>query len=449
MINKYRLVYTLLLLAFWPVVTQGFICDELLPFLSPVKPLVMGASDIIVTIMGFILLRDKTDRIVFWSFIVLAAATTLVNHISLGTTLNGMRDFIGLTLTVPIWRYLFRSPYRREFIEKFDRQLFIYLIIQAVCLTEQFLRYGANDHGGGSWGNNQSGIVSTSIYYVSFYLMTRRWDTDLNYVQNLWKNVWLIVLLYPTFLNETKVSFVYLLLYFPLLYKINRNYIFKLLKISPIAIGLVVLLVPVYLSVTHQDMEKIFTQESMIEYISGGDNLDEYIDIAQKAQDNPNLIIENLWAVDVPRFAKIGFAPSILHDQSGGIILGAGLGHFKGGTMVSTSKFATKNEWVLTGTRPWLYFILIQLGILGIIWFVVSMFLEADFRRNYMDPFGTNIKLYFTLFMLILMFYNEAPRAMPLCLLFFYALAQTTTPDKTLNSERATEDKSKLTNLNT
>ena len=426
MINKFNFLYTLTLIAFWAYVTVGFVSEEILPFMGGVRTPVNMLCDIIVAIIGIGLLKSRSDRWILLSFLAIGFLSWLINRESIFTTLNGMRDFIGIILSIPILRYFLSSSRGAEFREKFDRQLFIYLVIQAVCITEQFLRYGANDHGGGSWGNNHSGIVSTSIYIISFYLMTRRWDSTHSYIDNLVHNWILIFLLYPTFLNETKVSFVYFLCYFVLLLELNRRFLSKLVLLSPAILVASAGVGWLYMATLENDVdEEVFSWEIMEEYIFGGENADEYIEIALMAQDDPTMEIDNEWVVDLPRFTKLFLLSEVLEPTKGGLWFGAGLGQFKGGSTGGQTEFARENEWYMRGTRPLSMFIILQIGMIGLLWFIIAMITDIDFKRNLYGQFGANIKWYFAIVVLGMLFYNEAMRAMPLCIIMFYPLVQT------------------------
>ena len=83
-----------------------------------------------------------------------------------------------------------------------------------------------------------SGILSFSIYYASFYLLNKRIDRN-NIMRSLYKNWTLIFLLFPTFLNETKISFALIIAYFILLLPIDRKYIIRITFLSPLIIILV------------------------------------------------------------------------------------------------------------------------------------------------------------------------------------------------------------------
>lgn len=424
MINKYRLVYTLLLLAFWPAAVVGFLAEELLPFLQGARPIIYLAADMIVMLTGFALMHDRRDKIICYSFLAIGLFSTFFNHEGAFAFVNGMRDFVGMIFVLPIMRFLLQTRHHDEFTRKIDRQLYIYLFIQALCITVQFMRYGANDHGGGSWGFGSSGLVSVSIYFISFYLMTRRWNDNLNLGANLCRNWILVFLLYPTFLNETKASFVFLICYFALLMEMNKAYILKLLLITPVMAVFIAAAVHFYLLATDYTYEQVFSSEAMDEYLTGGESDEEILDMMLKVQDNPDLIENNQWVQDLPRFMKINLLDNVLSTTRGGIIFGAGLGQMKGGTIVEQSQFAQEYSWYIGGTRPYMMFIIVQIGIVGFLWFLMTMYFDIAPGKKFYGKFSLNIKTYFLLVITMFMFYSDALRSMPFCIILFYILAR-------------------------
>ena len=426
MINRHNLVYYTLTIVFWLYATIGFVSEEVLPPLASVRPVLTLLLDGVIALMGLALLRARNDVWIVISFAVIAVLSAYVNHTGMMMFMNGFREFVGVLFVLPVMRFLLSGCRGAEFQRKFDRQLYIFLWVQVFCLVEQFVRYGANDHGGGSFGNFSSGAISTAIYTISFYLMTRRWNQDWNYAQNLAKNWVLIFLLFPTLLNETKVSFVYLLIYFLLLFKLNRAYVFKVLCALPFMVAALIAVGYFYIQATGENADYVFSADTMEMYLAGGDAEDEFIEIAQMAQDNPGMEDINDWIVDLPRFTKIFMMDNLLKTERGGMLLGAGLGQFKGGTMVQSSEFAKTNDWYLRGTRPLTVFLFIQLGWLGFIWYLMTMWTDFNMKHNYGGALGKNVQWFILLLTLIFLFYIDAIRNLPLCVILFYVLATST-----------------------
>ncbi|MDE6130471.1 MAG: hypothetical protein K2F74_02660, partial [Muribaculaceae bacterium] len=281
MIEKYKLFYRTFIVLFWIMMCWGFVSEEFLPFLSKLTTFEMLFIDGAFALFGFVTIRNKGDIAVLVTFLVIGVISTIyLNGIGWYNFGNGFRDFVGIIFVVPVIRWFFRSERSAEFVRDFDKQLKIWLYVQAFCLTWQFIRYGANDAGGGSFGYGSSGMVSTLIYLISFYLLSKNWDSS-----NAWKSIKenkeYLILLYPTFLNETKISFIYLMLYMLLLIKFDRTVWIKAVFLFPVFGMVMALLFSVYLDVTDQEGDEVLTWEFLSQYFfSGGQDFDYDVDLA-------------------------------------------------------------------------------------------------------------------------------------------------------------------------
>ena len=416
MIEKYK-IYTCLLSAFlWLSLCWGFVQDELVPGLEHVRSFVFLFADFVFLVLGLYALRSRRDVYIVISFLLILLFSAVLNRQGIVTIFNGSRDFIGLLLAAPVIRMLLLSKYSERFEGSFDRQLLVFLSLQTVCVTWQFFKYGPGDYVGGSMGEGASGTISVLIYFISFYLMIRRWDCELSYFMNIRKNFLLVFLLYPTFLNETKISLVLFVFYFTLLVKIDRDIVLKAMKMFPIIIVLSIASVTVYSYVVDTDAGDVFTEDNMYNYFIGED-IDYLIDVAMKVQDQ-EIETDNVWAVDIPRISKLVLAPVILDDTGGKIWLGAGVGQFKGASVIGQTSFARKNNWFLQGSRPLLFFIIVQLGVIGLIWLLINLITIVQTGDRF--TFAWNIRLYLYLLIAMSMLYNDSFRLYPYCFILFY-----------------------------
>ncbi len=420
MVEKYKLYYRTFLVIFWVASSFGFVSEELLPPLKGATSIVFLLCDVVLFVLGLVTLRQKGDVLTFISYLLLAVTSTiLLNGESALNLLNGSRDFLGLILVAPVLRYFFTCKHSREFMASFDRQLYIWLCLQAVCITEQFLRYGANDHGGGTMGMGASGIASILIYLVSFYLISRRWDSS-HFWRSLKENWKYIFLLYPSYLNETKLSFILLAAYFVLLIKFDRKLVLRAVFIIPVAIAGLCGISAIYFSVTNQDADKVLSKEFVEEYLYGGEDLDKLIDVGLMVQSGEiEVDPRDWWAVDIPRMAKLLLIGPYVADCPGGHALGAGLGHFKGGQLVKETHFAEQNRWLLQGSRPWSFFVYVQLGWVGFLWSLLVLG-RLIFCRGSRYPQHRQIMILVSLAALAIMFYNDTFRVFNFCVTMFY-----------------------------
>ena len=194
-VEKNKIYQNILFTAFWIRAMFGFISDELMPFISSLTPIVYLLFDATLVILGCLTIKKRWDLMILFSFLIIFYITTCVyNGLDLLFFINGLRDFITFLFIIPILSYFFAEEERKEaFVESFDKQLYIFLLVQAICLTWQFLKYGANDHGGGSLGNWNSGVISIMIFLISFYLIQKRIDKK-NYIASLWRNKIYVIL---------------------------------------------------------------------------------------------------------------------------------------------------------------------------------------------------------------------------------------------------------------
>lgn len=419
MIERYKLYYTTFLVIFWTFMCWGFVVEELLPGLSVATSIVFLLIDVATAALGLLTIRKWSDILVGLLFALLAIISTkFVNHESTITLINGFRDFIGIIFVPPILRYFFTNNYDGRFTRSFNKQLKLWLIIQAFCITWQFFRYGAGDHGGGSLGNGWSGMTSMMIYWISFYLITRDWDSSA-YFASLKRNKLYAILLFPTYLNETKISFILLILYFLLLIKFDRELIIKMIYIIPsVVIGFITLGI-IYLNVTDQEADELLSAEFYEQYMYGL-NLDEMIDVGIRVQDGDiEVDPRDWWIVDIPRLAKLVLIGPALEERPGGVWLGAGVGHFKGGSNLQETTFSRQNKWLLQGSRPELFFIYTELGFAGLLWFFIAV-PRLLFTRGSLDRYSRQIQFLLGTSFLLILIYNDMFRFIIVCVVMFY-----------------------------
>lgn len=418
-IDKTKSTINIVLTLFWVWCTFGFIAEEIAPFLENIKSSIFFLIDVIFLAIGLVVLKEKWDKIFVFSFLALTFFITCIHcKYDLIFYFNGLREFVYLLWIIPILRFIYNSRQNDEFVRRFDKHLFIFLIIQAVCITIQFLKYGANDHGGGSMGNGLSGAVSIMIYLISFYLMKKHMNPD-DYFGSLLKNKWLIILLFPTMLNETKISFILLAMYFVLLLPINRKFITRILFFSPIMCILMYLVFNIYMSTTDNQFD--ITSGDFLEayfYAAQDDDIVEWVSVLQ--EQGEDFTIDGTY--DIPRFTKYLMIPELTEYYPGHTITGFGIGQFKGGTMIESSDFYKENEWLLRGSIPYGYHAYIQIGFFAIIYFLWFWHRFGSMRSNTKADRG--IIIFFIIVTIIIMLYNDFFRFGPLCFAFFYIYSQ-------------------------
>lgn len=432
-VKDYSAIYQkLFFFIFWVGATFGFISDEIITDLASWRSIVFVCLDALWVLLACFTVR-KAIHLAGIAVLLLVSyvATCMTEGMPLLFWLNGLRDFMGLMLAYPIMCYFMGDSDRREQFEPaLDRTLLAFLLLQALCVVYQFVSYGAGDHCGGSFGNWYSGQVSMCIYIASFMLVHKNLDSN-NIVQSLLQNKLPIILLFPTFLNETKISFVLFALYVVLLMPMDRRYIIRAMWLLPGALLLVWLAGSVYM-MTAKDKVDLLDEEYITEYLM--------IDDIDAAEGGALWDMEQGNAADVPRLTKIMYLP-ILHEQEPGHeMLGWGVGQFKGGQGMTTSDFAYRFDWLLCGSIPYVFHIHIQLGMVGVVlvslWIVLLFIVAPSWSRGR----DYSMQMLALLVILIIMVYNDSLRDLWMCMFLFALLASSWIPKDDEEEEEEEED---------
>jgi hypothetical protein len=400
---------------FWISTCYGFVCDEFLStdLCNTVEQLMLLSSNAAFLILGLITIRHKLDIAIAISYVIISfICTCIINHLSPITWLNGSRIFWGFIFTVPIFRFICDDEMLRDnFVRKFDRTLLIWLYVQAFCITWQYFEYGAGDPGGGSFGTKGfSGTVSICIYLISLYLIRKRLDN-----QNLWRSVaanWkYLALLIPTFMNETKISFILLALYLILLIPINKKTAKRLMIGIPAIVGILAGAVLLFSSLTMYNgnftADDVFSINFLEKYM--------YADF-EESEGNAKYGLETENQLpDVPRITKIAFLPILLDQEGGNPLFGFGVGHFMTGSFFGTTELYENWDWLLVGTSPMIFLVFVQLGILGCIW---TTFVWITWFTSHPKPFDKrdiNIQLLIIAIIVGMLIYGPLFRDMNFC----------------------------------
>jgi hypothetical protein len=262
------------------------------------------------------------------------------------------------------------------------------------------------------------------ICLISFYLASQNWDED-NYFASMKANKKYIFLLFPVFLNETKISFIYIIIYFVLLYRYKVQNIGKLILVSPIFIAAILGMYNVYAYVTDVGDKNVFSAEYLNAYLVGND-IDEIITYSQMAADD-EYEEDYLWFIDMPRFLKIFLIPETLSKTNGGMILGAGLGQFKGGSTLEKTRFSTENKWVLNGSIFMIYIYMIQLGVVGLLW-GLSSFIAVIRNQGSTIRHALQNRLYLIAMYIAALVYLPLLTFLQFAVVFYYICTVSTIP---------------------
>lgn len=365
-LSKPRVVLAAFFSVFWVMAVLPYLMQEVSQDLyKSAGSYLQFAGDAVVILLGLWLLRAKADWILFGAYLVISVwSTVFVNAGGLMQWANGSRIWLPMLLVVPVLRYLWATEERREaFIYWFDRSVFWFLCLQAPCLVEEAVRYGIGDHGGGSLGDNMSGVVSMLIYGSSFYLILRRWNPAWSYLKNLGRNWILLVLLLPTFLNETKVSLVLMPLYLFLLVPVTKGYGRRLALLSPVFAALIAGGGWLYFKST--DSAAFLSKDAMEFYLMGDDAA---LNMIELLADNDIMERSDGGETDLARGLKFAAVPLIMERHPGTVWTGFGVGQFKGGSVLETTRFSRDYDWLIEGTKMMGMVWVTELGLPGLLW---------------------------------------------------------------------------------
>lgn len=375
-VSKRRVVAYAVAAIFWVSALATFVGEELsAATYQRLQPIVQLSLDGSIIALGLWLLRSKIDIILLVSYCAISLVSTMwVNDGSLIQWLNGSRYYLPMLMLLPTFRYLFAERRSSELLRKAsEKMMMAFLIIQAPCIVEQALRYGVGDHGGGSLGNNMSGVVTMMIYAFALYLTMRHWDDKRGYFSNIAAYPLPTLLLLPTFLNETKVSFVMLPMYLFFLLPAGRRYVAKMLLLVPVVVAAAGAGFWIYSQSSGNDSE-IFTGDAIEFYLTGNEASLVMIEalVDREVDDDGDA------SSDLARGLKFAAMPLIIPSAPAGSALGFGVGQFKGGSVLPKSGFALEYQWLLRGTQMMGMIWFLELGWCGVAW--VAAFFAVAFR---------------------------------------------------------------------
>lgn len=324
-----------------------------------------------------------------------------IKDLTLVSFVNGMRDFLPYFLFPVIFIRIFQHNDYKSLVKIMNRFLYIFLIVQIPVSIQQFIKMGAGDYVGGTFGLGGSGVLTFTVYLSTYYLMIQNFDHN-KFFQSILKKSYLLVLWLPSFINETKISFMLMILFFVLLLPLNIKSIFNSILIGLVLIPVLLYFDSVYTKTTgYGFLDEIFQKEYVTRYLLG----DSDMDLSQTG--------------DIPRFTKIILAFQIQKKEI--FLFGNGAGQFKGGTTLSLTPFATSYMWLLQGSRPMLFLVFVQLGLLGFIFYALSWLkLVSNAWKNKTFMYSRNLCIYLMAAYIIIMFYNESLRYLFFSGIFMY-----------------------------
>lgn len=392
-----------------------FIGQSLAPGFPEVNSYLLLILDTGLISLGFFSLKAKKNRILIAILLIFLCTSTFTyflndSFVSIVTHLNGLREILILFSATIFIVNVTDSNFSAYFHSYFMKFLYFFLLCQIPICIYQYLQFGAGDRVGGGFGPGGSGTLTLIVFIGVFFIL-------LNHSKNKFSGVplsrYLLVLpfLTPTFFNETKITFVLFVLLFILLTKFNLRSLPKLILTFVIAAGIIFSFSQVYYLTVKQQKHilKNDARRSSVEEIFNQRFLENYLL-------NPNTL-----NTDVSRITKIEIAFDLILENRLHLLFGKGFGIFKGGNTVKSSQFAKENDWLLGGTVPYLFFLILQGGIVNT--FLILLLIIHPFKSFFKEhlPFLIKRDGYFliSIFLLIL-FYNAAFREGAFVMIFLY-----------------------------
>ena len=315
------------------------------------------------------------------------------NGNSLSYSLNGIREILNVLCLAVFFNHVFSEENEElaaEYVELFRKFAIFFVIAQLPAAAYQFSLHGPSDWVGGTYGNFGSGNLTLSVTCLVFFLS--------HFTMNLTQRLLLYACLLPLFLNETKVSFILIPV---LILFIHFKPKLKSILGAAFAAGIALFIFNRYFTTNigvdfDNNLTGIFSEDFIEGYLFG----DIYT------------------YTDVPRFTKIILAWKLLAENATTLLFGFEYGIFRGGEVVEMSQFSQSVQWLMTGTRPYLFFLMIQGGVLLVTGFVL---LIAQINR-FFTKYNNKYKTFLFLLFIVILFYNDALRSHNILIVYMFSI---------------------------
>ncbi|MCC6395843.1 MAG: hypothetical protein IT282_02420 [Bacteroidetes bacterium] len=380
----FRMVLFFLVLGFHSYV--GIFSTILLPGISLIVRYVFVVTDVLmVALCVTVFWRNRTHygARALSLFVAFALLTFIYNieHMGPSATLNGLREPVFFLSSLVVVYDFFQSDLRDRFVESFTSYLFVFALLQLPASLYEVARFGATDHVGGTFGFGGSGILTQLLFLIAFYFVVRRGSLYEGTAFNIKKVFLYSILLIPCALNETKISFIFLPLFFSLI-AFTSGKVYRAIPIVVLSV-LLGLFWEYFYSTNVQETRTVFDIRYVERYLYSGDN-----------------------SVDMPRLARIPVMFHLMRGDIGAILLGLGYGLFGGANVLGMTQLG-KTLSFLGGSKILLFTIWIQGGLLAVLSVAFAMF--GFMRTKSWNYYTLRRFKWFLFFSLIVMWvYNDA-----------------------------------------
>lgn len=353
--------------------------------------------DLSLIVLGLMFINDNRNRFIFRLFLIFIVTSTFTyavnSDVSIISHINGMREYLIIFAAYSFANVVFASEYRDLFLNKFYGFIKLFLIVQIPVTFFQFLKYGANDQVGGTFGPGNTGTLTITIFILCFYLIWIQYNRHLVDRFNYRFNLSVLPFFLPILLNETKISFFFFFLFFLFQLNLSRKALVSNIILLIFAVG-------------------VFNVYN--NYIASGGTANVVFD--RQFYDKYLFMDYEKGDVDIARFTKISIATEILSQDFLSTLFGKGIGIFKGGKLLERSEFSVKYLWLLRGSRPYLFFLLMQGGVLNTLIILMLLFyplIKGSKRvalRNGNILQLKNLQYFIAATLVLILFYNDSLR---------------------------------------
>lgn len=363
---------------------------------------VTSIIDILIVLLTISLVRSKTKYLKYLiTFISVSFLSySFSNNSSIFSHINGIRETAVFICYFIIMDILFHSGQIKLINKRFSTFAYIFLATQIPISLIQFIRFGPGDLVGGTFEIGGSGLLSLSIFLLVFYLIEDKIKTP---DERIIKGVPLIIFLIPIAFNETKISFILILLFF--LSFANLNEIRSNILVS--GLGIIALISFSFIYTTNENIKF----NNPLEGFTSSDFLEKYL--YGDVEDNPN---------DVPRFTKLAVMIQKLSEDSD-LYFGKDYSAFMFNNKEMRSEFSRRYNWLLMGSLPYSLYLLVSGGIFLLLLVCAIIYDEILTKYKRILRFNSLPLLIFsTSIFVIILFYNDAFRSPVFSFIFVFIL---------------------------
>jgi hypothetical protein len=366
---------------------SGWLMTQVFPSLDQRFRIVTAALDALLVLLALTVIfrnREYYGVRLLLIFLLAAAVTVIYNSDKIGflAQINGLRQPIFFLCALIVINDLVESDLRERFIAAFTLFLIIWGVSQIPTSVYQYLKYGANDNVGGTYGlTGGSGLVTQLVFLIAFYLVTRYGATQNGEGFKLSRVLAFSFLFIPCALNETKVSFLLLALYIIMLAGVRRVW----RTIPVLVIGGVLLYAFIYYyQSTVGGVDEITSDKFLYRYL--------FYDPRQNT--------------DIPRIQKVFMAVQLVSKDIVSFFFGTGYGLFSGSNLLGTSRFGRSLSY-FSGTRSLLSTMWLEGGLISVLVFgaATTMFFRPTRLKNFVER---RFALFVLVSLLLVWVYNEA-----------------------------------------